>query len=292
MRRALSNRRAERTSLEEDDVGYYQALELKAEPFSISPDPAYFYRSPAHQSALERLEISLRLKRGLCLVLGDVGTGKTTLGRVLVQSFARESEFDLHLILNPLYQSEFQFLEALCRMFRLAGPFHSTMDCLEALQNELYRRNLSVHQTPVLLIDEGQNLSLPIIEVLRALLNYETNEHKLLQLVILSQLEALPRFRRIRNFMDRVSFKHVLNPFDETDARDMIRFRLERSGWKHPQLPFTEEALGLIFEETQGYPRRINLLCQKLMEMLVMEDRKTVNAEDARRLVERERATP
>src|SRR5207245_1253344 len=178
--------------------------------FSINPDPTFFYRSPTHLSALQRLEIHLRMKRGLSLVLGDVGTGKTTLGRVLVQALTPDQDMDIHLILNPLYQSEFQFLEKLCALFIIPGPFRSAMDCLESLEHYLYQRGVTEKRTTVLLIDEGQNLSLPLLEVLRVLLNYETSQYKLLQVVIMSQLEGLPRFQRIRNFMDRVSLKYVM----------------------------------------------------------------------------------
>ncbi len=252
-------------------MSYFEALGLRAEPFSISPDPVFFYRSPAHLSALQRLEINIRLKRGLNLILGDVGTGKTTLGRVLAQALAPETDIDLHLILNPLYPSEFQFLEKLCVMVGVQGPFRSTMDCLEALEHHLYQRGVVEGRTTVLLIDEGQNLSLPLLEILRSLLNYETSQHKLLQLVILAQLEALPRFARTRNVMDRVALKYVMNPLDEADTRRMIEFRLKQAGWDARPLPFTDEALRVLHQATQGYPRRINFVCQKAMEALAAQ---------------------
>ncbi|MBL8024681.1 MAG: AAA family ATPase [Elusimicrobia bacterium] len=258
-------------------MSYHTLLGLKREPFSISPDPAFFYQSPGHLSALQRLEINIRMRRGLGLILGDVGTGKTTLGRVLIQAFAREPDFEFHLILNPLYQSEFQFLEALCKMFRLGGVWRSTMDCLEALETYLYQKHAVEGKTTVLLVDEGQNLSLNLIEVLRSLLNFETNEHKLLQLVVLGQLEALPRFVRIRNFMDRVNMKYLINPFDPEETRKMVRYRLSQAGLKPGQTLFTEEALSVIFDATQGYPRRVTFLCQRMLEELLLREMKWVD---------------
>lgn len=259
-------------------MSYHTLLGLKTEPFSMSPDPAFFYRSPGHNSALQRLEINIRMRRGLSLILGDVGTGKTTLGRVLLQAFQNEPEYEFHLILNPLYQSEFQFLEALCKMFRIgAGGGRSTMDCLEALETYLYQKHAIENKTTVLLVDEGQNLSLNLIEVLRSLLNYETNEHKLLQLVVLSQLEALPRFVRIRNFMDRVNMKYMINPFDLEETKQMIRFRLTQSGLKPGQTLFTDEAMGVVFETTQGYPRRVTVLCQRMVEELLIRNKRLVD---------------
>ncbi len=256
---------------------YYKKLGLNKEPFSISPDPAFFYKSAAHMSALQRLEIAIRLKRGLSLILGDVGTGKTTLGRVLAQGFGGEKDFEFHLILNPLYQSEFQFLEALCKIFHVSGPMRSTMDCLEALENYLFQKGVNEKKTTILLIDEGQNLSGPLIEVLRSLLNYETNEFKLLQLVIMAQMEALPRFNRIRNFMDRVNMKYIINPFDEAETRRMIGYRLEQAGLSPKNHIFTDDAVRMIHEFSLGYPRKINFLCQKVLDALVAADKKTAD---------------
>lgn len=273
-------------------MSYHSLLGLKSEPFSMSPDPAFFYRSPGHNSALQRLEINIRMRRGLSLILGDVGTGKTTLGRVLLQAFQNEPEYEFHLVLNPLYQTEFQFLEALCKMFRLGtGGWRSTMDCLEALETYLFQKHTVEKKTTVLLVDEGQNLSLNLIEVLRSLLNYETNEHKLLQLVVLSQLEALPRFVRIRNFMDRVNLKYMINPFDLEETKQMIRFRLTQSGLKPGQTLFTDEALEVVFESTQGYPRRVTVLCQRMVEELLIRNKRLVDQSLAAEVVEMEQVT-
>ena len=89
------------------------------------------------------------------------------------------------------------------------------------------------NKTIVLLIDEGQKLSQPFLEILRTFLNYETNEQKLLQLIILSQMELLPRIKKIRNFMDRVSLKYIINPLDENQTREMIEFRLQKAGYEN-----------------------------------------------------------
>lgn len=260
-------------------MGYYKHLGLAKEPFSISPDPAFFFRSSAHTQALQRLEIVIRLQRGLSLVFGDVGTGKTTLVRVLVQSLQSEPNIDFYLILNPLFQSDFQFLEYLCKTFGVSTPLRSTMDCLESLQNHLFHRGVDENRTTVLLIDEGQNLTPSLIEILRSLLNFETNESKLLQLVILSQLEALPRFQRIRNFMDRAALKYVVNPFNEDETRRMIQHRLGKAGGSAAGPTFTEDAVRRIYLATQGYPRRINRVCQKALEQAAVAGTRLVDAD-------------
>src|SRR3989338_9160446 len=100
-------------------MSYYQILGLEREPFSTSPDPAFFYESRNHKAALANLMIELRLRRGLSVLLGDVGTGKTTLGRKLIQMLKDREGFLFHLILDPVYMSEEQFLESLIRTFSI-----------------------------------------------------------------------------------------------------------------------------------------------------------------------------
>ena len=97
-------------------MSYYTELGLTKEPFSTSPDPAFFFRSSSHAQALARLEIAIRLRRGLSLILGEVGTGKTTLARTLLANFPQEDGFSFHIVLDPSFESEYQFLLHLSRI--------------------------------------------------------------------------------------------------------------------------------------------------------------------------------
>ncbi len=259
-------------------MSYYSTLHLEKEPFSTSPDPSFFYRSREHTTALSRLEISIRLKRGLSLILGDVGTGKTTLSRALFQIFEGEEEnFIFHMILDPDFKSEYQFLSHLTKVFGVSPFFRSTMDHREAIEKYLFQKGVDEKKTVVLLIDEGQKLAQPFLEILRTLLNYETNEFKLLQLIIMSQMELLPRVQKIRNFMDRVSLKYIINPLDEKETAEMIDFRLRQAGLPSGKNLFTYEAVKKIHEFSQGYPRKIALICHNALERLVMDNRESVS---------------
>jgi len=260
-------------------MSYYKVLGLEKEPFSTSPDPYFFYRSNSHDTALKRLEIAVRLRRGLSLILGDVGTGKTTLSRTLLQMFKGEDDYIFHMILDPGYKSEFQFLLSLVRMFGITPAFKSTMDFKEALEKYLFQKGVDENKTIILLIDEGQKITPGNLEVLRTLLNYETNEYKLLQLVILAQVELLPRLKRIRNFMDRIALKYTINPLDEMETKELINFRLRQSGFNGQGPLFSDEAIRLIYQKTQGFPRKIAMLCHDALETIVMKERFLVDEE-------------
>lgn len=261
-------------------MSYYTLLGLEREPFSTSPDPDFLFLSAAHRAALYRLRIAVRLQRGLSIVLGDVGTGKTTLSRRLAQLLPQDGAIDFHVILNPYFGSDQEFLVALMESFHLdvPQPLPSTRSLLSTLERYLFTRGVEQGRTVCLLVDEAQQLSASNLEVLRALLNYETQHVKLLQLILMAQLEYQPTLRAIRNLWDRVSLKYVLNPLDEAETRELIAFRLAQAGFKDKRPLFDEEAVREIFLATQGYPRRIAMLCHDALERLVMEHQPVVTA--------------
>lgn len=270
-------------------LGYYTVLGLDKEPFSTSPDPAFFYESREHRAALTRVLIELRLRRGLSLVLGDVGTGKTTLSRKIFQLLREREDTLFHIILEPAYDSEELFLAALVRTFKIElTPGASILDYREAIKAYLFEQGVEKGKTVVLLIDEAQKLNTLSLEVLRGLLNYETNEFKLLQLVLVAQLELLPRLREIRNFMDRVSLKYVLNPLDEPQTRELIEFRLKQAGYESGARLFTDEAVSEIHRATQGYPRHIARYCHHALRDLVACNKPVVDGAIIRSLIANE----
>ena len=162
-------------------------------------------------------------------------------------------------------------------MFGLRTPYKSTLDCREAIEHHLFQSGVTEGRTTVLLVDEGQKLSPDMLENLRVLLNYETNEFKLLQVVIFGQMELLGRLGRIKNFIDRVALKYIINPLSEAETLEMIGFRLASAGLPSGQALFTPEAIHAIHRFTQGYPRQIALVCHNALEALVMHERTVVD---------------
>ena len=271
-------------------MSYFRLLGLEKEPFSTSPDPAFFYESASHKAALLRLMIAIKLKRGLSMILGDVGVGKTTLSRKLFQLLIGEVKISSHLILNPIYQSESEFQSALLKLFGIPCDSYSlpVVEAMERTERYLFEKAVEQGETIVLLIDEAQRLTPSSLELLRTLLNYETNEYKLLQLILMGQMELLPLVRRMKNFWDRISLRYVINPLDEEETRQMISFRLQKAGYTGRIDLFTKEAIHEVYHFTQGYPRRITTLCHDALEQLVMLGKDVVDEAIMHRLIKEE----
>lgn len=244
---------------------------MRKNPFSISPDPQLFYFSRQHVECLQALESSIRLRSGMSVVLGGVGMGKTTVGRILIRLFQDKPEYIFRLILDPQFNSELEFLAHLSQLFEIKTKAQTVLEYKEALQNFLYFKGINEKKIPVLIIDEGQKLSPAMMEIIRGLLNYETNEFKLLQVVILAQMEFTEQIRSMPNFMDRIAAAYVLDPFSEEELIRMIDHRLRKTTSEHVQDVFSEPALKQIYEYSHGFPRKAINLCQQAYLVRVNE---------------------
>ncbi|MGD9365988.1 MAG: AAA family ATPase [Desulfobacteraceae bacterium] len=255
---------------------YYKLLQLDREPFSNSPDPDYFFQSRQHLECLQKLELALRLKRGLNVVIGDVGTGKTTLCRQLIRKFANEDNFESHLILDPSFNTPEEFLTVLYDLFYGHSPNdHPTATELkEAIKQSLFTKGVDEQKTVVLIIDEGQKISVPCVEILRELLNYETNTFKLLQIVIFAQLEFDQILQTHANFTDRINLLHYLAPMNFKDTCQMVQHRLKLSSRApKPKKLFTLPAMWAIYRASRGYPRKIIHICHQSLLAMIIQNR-------------------
>ncbi len=257
-------------------MDYFSILNLKKEPFSNSPDTEFFFHSRQHLDCLQKLELSLLLRRGLNVIIGEVGTGKTTLCRQLIRRFAQKQETETHLILDPHFLNASEFLATVTKMLVGKKPVAGSHDwqIKEHIKQCLFRKGVDQKKTVVLIIDEGQKIPAFCLEILREFLNYETNEYKLLQIVIFAQKEFENTIRKYPNFADRINLYHELKPLSFRDTRLMIKFRLEKSSNSRRKLNlFTYPALGAIYRITGGYPRKIINLCHQSILSMIIQNR-------------------
>jgi len=272
-------------------MSYYKLLGFEKEPFSTSPDPAFFYLTKEHETALTNALIELRLKRGLSTILGDVGTGKTSLSRKLIQELKGREDFIFTIILDPSFENEYLFLASLAKNFDIPidnYPTPTILDLREALERFLFQKGVNENRTIALIIDEAQKLNETSLETLRVLLNYETNEFKLLQVVLLGQLELHSKIMSIPNFYDRISFKYTLNPLDLDETKEMIEFRVRQAGYKARMHIFLDDAIREIYQYSRGYPRQITMFCHKALKSLVLKKKTVVDGEHIRGLIDEE----
>ena len=261
-------------------MDYFSILNLKKEPFSNSPDPEFFFHSRQHLDCLQKLELSLLLRRGLNVIIGDVGTGKTTLCRQLIRRFAQKEEMETYLILDPHFLHASEFIATVVKLLTGKKPPAGSHDwqIKEYIKQYLFRKGVDQGKTIVLIIDEGQKIPAFCLEILREFLNYETNEYKLLQIVIFAQSEFEKTVRKYPNFSDRISLYHLLKPLSFPDTRRMIKFRLEKSSNSRKKLNlFTYPALWAIFRITGGYPRKIINLCHQSILSMIIQNRSRSN---------------
>ena len=260
-------------------MDYFSILNLKREPFSNSPDPEYFFLSRQHNICLQKLELSLRLRRGLNVVTGDVGTGKTTLCRQLIRRFAGDEDAETHLILDPCFSNPLEFLSTVAEMFEQVkvepgAPGANDRQIKEIIKKYIFRKGVDEKKTIILIIDEGQKIPVFCLEILREFLNYETNEYKLLQIVIFAQKEFAETLREHANFADRINLYHTLGPLNFHDTKMMIRFRLKKSSGAAKAInPFAYPALLAIYRDTGGYPRKIINLCHRCILAMIIQNR-------------------
>lgn len=266
-------------------MDYFRILNLSREPFSNSPDPDFFFKSRQHVKCLQKIELSIRLRRGLNVIIGDIGTGKTTLCRRLIRNFSNDEKVESHLILDPYFSTPTEFLSTVAGMFGENRAESGTSDWQfkENIKNYLFHRGVDEKKTVVLIIDEGQKLPDFCLEILREFLNYETNDQKLLQIVIFAQEEFQQSIKEHQNFADRINLYHILGPLNFRETKSMIRYRLglASDGEERPSF-FSFWALRVIYRASGGYPRKIINLCHRIILTLIIQNRSKVSGSVAR----------
>jgi general secretion pathway protein A len=245
---------------------YYRFFGLERDPFLDTADPYFYCELGALRKARERMTESVDASRGLTVILGEPGTGKTSLCSALEQDLLHDDRVVLGKILDPTFGSETEFLVAVGRVFGLALPPRSSASLKNALKNYFFETTILEHRTLVLIIDEAQNLSDDNLEALRMLLNYHVPQRKLLNILLFGQSELESRIATRGNLADRVDGWIRLGRLDETMAGAVLDYRLARAGLTPGQTVFTHDARALLIAASGGVPRRLTMLSHLALE--------------------------
>jgi general secretion pathway protein A len=244
---------------------YHQHFGLNEAPFSIAVNPRYLFMSQRHRDALAHLLYGVSGGGGFILLTGEVGTGKTTVNRCLLEQLPDTT--DLAIILNPAL-SAVELLASACDELSIDYP--EGTQSLKALTDALHRyllENYDRGRKTVLMIDEAQHLDFDVLEQIRLLTNLETNDEKLLQIILIGQPELSDKLARpeLRQLNQRITARYNLQPLNLDETSAYIRHRLEVAGLKGDRKLFEPGAVKRVHALTRGIPRLINVLCDRAL---------------------------
>ena len=259
---------------------YLEYFQLREKPFRIAPDPAYFFFSTIHREALAALNRGIDERCGLLMLLGEVGTGKTTLCRLVQERWGCNSIY----LGNP-FLSQGELLEAVHGHLGLAKGRGEGHDRLEQLRQYLLQQNTS-GKTVVLFIDEAHRLALPLLEQVLVLSNLQKLDAQLLQVVLVGQSELLGVLHhpQLASLNQRIGVRYHLRGLDRDDTRRYVLHRLKKAGCTIDAL-FTSGALDAVWRASGGRPRLINLLCERALVETYRRGRKRVGRREVAAVV-------
>lgn len=255
-------------------------FDLKSAPFQLSPDPGFFFQSEGHGRALAYLKYGVYQREGFIVVTGEIGAGKTTLLRTLIESIDASKVVAAQIVNTQLNEGD--LLASICAAFGVDAAGHSKAQVLHSL--EAFFTALAVSgRRALLIVDEAQNLGIREIEELRMLSNFQLGNQALLQSFLVGQPElrgklAAPSMEQLRQ---RVIASCHLGPLTGQETAAYVAHRLRSAGWTGEPI-FDAGALAHVHQATGGIPRRINLLCSRLLLGAYLRSERQVNAEHAR----------
>ncbi len=263
---------------------YTSFFGLNEKPFSITPDPRYLFLSERHAEALAHLLYGVTESGGFIQLTGEVGTGKTTIVRSLLEQLPPDTR--VALVLNPRL-SPYEFLLAICEELRLPLSLEQR-DSMKAIVDALNQRLLEAHaegQRVVLIVDEAQNLSPDVLEQIRLLTNLETAKQKLLQIILIGQPELRHLLARtdLRQLAQRITGRYHLEPLDGSETRAYIAHRLRVAGGGAEI--FTVPAAKTVHKAAGGIPRLVNVICDRALLGAFSREQPRVNRRLARHAV-------
>jgi general secretion pathway protein A len=241
---------------------YNKFFGFKEKPFKLVPNPAYFYLSKSHEEALAHLNYAISQGDGFVEITGEVGTGKTTLCRAFLESLNRTVE--AAYIFNPKLGPK-QLLKTINEEFGISTEGGDTKDLIDQLNAFLMQKKADGKKI-ILLIDEAQNLNRNVLEQLRLLSNLETNQHKLLQIILVGQpeLSEILNSHALRQVGQRITLSYQLRPLTWTECKEYIHYRIGIAAQK-TAIKFDRSAYRQIYKYSKGIPRLINIVCDRAL---------------------------
>ncbi len=241
---------------------YTAFYSLREKPFALSPDPRFLFLAASHREALAHVLYGIEQGEGFIAVTGEVGTGKTTLCRTLLERLGGDTE--VAFVFNPTLSGE-DLLRAICMEFGLLTEGCTRADLSDQLNQFLLERKRE-HRRVLLIVDEAQNLASETLEQIRLLSNLETSTSKLIQILLFGQPELDDKLdsKELRQLRQRISVRWSLGSLSAAETREYVRHRLRVAAQSDPDI-FTSRALSEVHRRSRGIPRLVNLLCDRAL---------------------------
>ncbi len=241
---------------------YLDFFGLHEKPFSIAPDPRYLYMTDQHKEALAHLLYGIGDEGGFVLLTGEIGTGKTTVCRSLLNQLP--DNVDIAFIVNPRLSAN-ELLESICDEFSIDYSNFSSVKILIDKINQFLLQAYASGRNTILIVDEAQNLADEVLEQLRLLTNLETREKKLLQLILLGQPELNDKLaqQNLIQLAQRITARFHLKPLTAAETESYIKHRLHVAGFRGEL--FSRAALKQVYVKSRGVPRLVNVICDRAM---------------------------
>lgn len=263
-------------------IPYLDYFSLLEEPYSTSPNPRYLYISPTHNLALEKTKWTIAARRGLAICFGAVGTGKTTLARELAARLEDDPTVSYVSITNPNFPTANQLLRAIIQEYEVGQTSKNYLELLNIFKTFLAEQAITQKKNLVLLIDEAQTLKPPLLEMLRQLMNYESNDQKFLQVVLFAQEEFRRRLQhpRYANLVNRTALAASIEALSLSESGAMLKHRWwVASNGNTGSFPFTDEAIEQIYLYAKGIPRTQIIRADNALLAAFLAQHKTIEAE-------------
>jgi type II secretory pathway predicted ATPase ExeA len=241
----------------------YQHFSLAANPFSTTPDPAFAYETKEHRLAMVKILYSIQERMGIFLLQGEVGTGKTTLSRFLIQTLEEDDNYLVSYLSSLTMRTSAGMLRTITTSFGLPSRYKE-----RDISDELLGFLVQAHKdgkTVVLMVDEAQTIHGPNLTTLHMLSNHQTLKHKLLQIVLFSQPTFTRKLEQVPALRSRITGAAYLNPLSFEDAVEMLRFRMEKAGGSFDTVFPSRELHHMLYQAAGGIPRELCVLANAAM---------------------------